>query len=410
MSYLIALLFLAGLATEARPASARPYSRASDLAAVEMEIRRWQNSLPSAEMEAVRTRLQSEADMRYLFYTHVGARSSHDFNDLIEASTQLHAKWMNDSHVGYVSVMPSASAYLLDCFPENLNAKNLAVICASNSLARLSSVPLLTAGIGLTVLTKPANRFPREFNSALVDLLPRADALAGILGVLNRVEMFMRQQGGSPTPGETTLVGNGSAVDRGIEVTRTLGTVEEFAASREAREKRETQAYFASIGEARPADPHSGHQKKLESNLLLFLKRRYDLTATNVAEVRAAFDRHVTVPALRERLLLAAYGSTNYSAAATSIIDPVNEGHLNAVTTTVGPAIQTDPATKSSKQAATHTVSERRSADPDLTPLAAASGVGVGHAALWLAFAGAAALIVLVLWRAQARRASGGQK
>ena len=388
-----------------------PYSRADELRRIEDELRRVDSSsvvVPSDFRERLRMRLQVQADQNYL-----RAQKSAGAEALVGVAEELHLRWQADSPSGYIAVLGLASSLLLDFSKRSDLATMQATRFGSNILVLLPTVPLPAASMGAGILANEHIWRPELPVSSLLDLQPREEGLKGMLVVVSRLETFM--QSFSPeaelaklSAEERFQIKSGdipSAVDG-----KRLSYAEQ-GRYRDLLKQIQDHRSFDKPPPDRPKDdPWTGHQGKLEKALASFVQKRYTLKPADLDEVQLALDIYAKDPALKERLVLAAYKGTNPFVGRTPTFKPIAEDEAKAAATTSEPAAKQGAEITSAKKATTQPVTDLQPTASDSVPMATASRVSVGNSVHWLAFAGAAALIVAVLWRAQARGNPGRGK
>jgi hypothetical protein len=164
------------------------------------------------------------------------------------------------------------------------------------------------------------------------------------------------------------------------------------------REKSEFRAWFG--------PQNNDRREGLLKDITNHINRAFTMTPADLAIVQASLEKHIPNPAFRERLVLAAYKGTNPFAVpvqgeeGTAKIGP-RRAKADSKQVIVAKAVGTE---------GTQSVSIQPAAAVDSVPLATASGHSAGRSLLWLTFAGAITLIILLLWRARARGASGEPK
>ncbi|PAW81866.1 MAG: hypothetical protein B9S33_15965 [Pedosphaera sp. Tous-C6FEB] len=385
------------------------YSRERMLesAALQIEIIQSKRDVPEATKRDLIAEIVTRTDTSH--YTHLRFM----VRDPIAAmafARELETKWTGSTPSGYVQALSGLAVGLLRG-PPAFQDLEMSERLVRGSFERLPEVPTQVA-VGALL------RFSKDWEVASghrlvpMDWIPREAALDAYVRVLTDVNAVLKSINSNAYDGlterEAQALGSGVLPETFAGLTNRLDVIREFVKRREMLKEREF--YDTKSGKELDSDPWGGHEEKLHRAFTNHIHRHYTLSPADLDEVQVALEKYVKDPALKERLILAAYKGTNPFLGRTVNAKTVAVGGAQTSSSTGGIAAKHGAAAKPSTPTASQTVSGRRTEGADTLPLATTSGVSPGQGALWLGFAGAAALIVLVLWRAQTRGASGGPK
>lgn len=402
------LAFLIGCALVASSyGQVQPYSRVEDLAEVNRQILAHANSfgVTPASLEERRVNLTLAADIRYVHALGREAHKSGNADALAAAAQVLSLKWQTDEAAGRARVVSSASAKLLDFSVTNEAVRTLATDLSSRALVLLPEVPLSVAGLCASMLSIEHTWVQDLPTPSLLDLQPRANGLNGMLALAERVDGFMRnfspEAALAKLPRDERLKVKSGEIP--VQVDGHRLSYEEQSRYRDLLNQLQDFRYFAKTPPDGRGEAFTGHQGKLEKAVVVLIRKRYTLEPGDLDEVQLALDKYARDPALKERLVLAAYKGTNPFTGRTPTVRSAAEGKAKASASAGKAASQQGTAVQSVEKTPVPAVAGQPPAAADSGPLATTSGVSIGNSMLWLAFTGASALIVFVLWRAQAR-------
>lgn len=275
------------------------------------------------------------ADQSYLS----SFQKSQDGPGLITAIGELEAKWRKEALDGYVLVMASATIKVQDgifqrrYLQNEPNLEQVIQFYGSNVLVRLPFVSLETAGRAMRQLSKDVGGSWGEAYRTALDHIGRETALIPFLEVLNRVETLMA------IPATSESIGFTRAERDDFEsgwTPDTIGGVPLPASDRIDRIGR-LREFLNCRTRFGPGEPHhdkdgwSGWQKVLETGFTAFLQRHSTGSEADLDEVQQAFDKCLTAPGLRERIILAAYkGKNPFAGRRLSSLTPRNSSNALA--------------------------------------------------------------------------------
>lgn len=331
---------------------------------------------------------------------------------MISVADELHLKWETRAPSNYVAVLGRAISLLLDMSIKEPSATAKAAQYGGEILSRLPAAPLDPANLGAGYLLKNHALSPEQPAVVALDLLPRAEALNGVLAVMARVNDFM--QSFSP---EVELAKLPEEARRVVQAHATPEPQHgeflppaDFALYLEFVEKLERHRRFSKASSDPLDHGRAIFQVKREQALAEYIQRRYTLRPADLKELELLLDRHIKDPVLKERLVLAAFKGINPLAGRSPLAATTTQGQDQPGATRTISAVQQGAEDQHPLKSSRASGANQVQMAADSGPLAAASIGSIANLVLWLTIAGASALILLVLWRAQARGASGGPK
>ena len=326
---------------------------------------------------------------------------------LIAAIGELETKWRKDSPDGYVQVMASATIQVqfgicrLRYLQNEPNLEQVIQYYGSNVLTRLPFASLETAGRAMKQLSMDVGGSCGEDQRTALDQIGRETALAPYLELLNRVETLMA----IPAPSE--WIGFTTAEREDIESGGTPASIggvpvpanEQIDRADRIREFLHCRETFGPGEPQKVKDGWSGWQGVLETGFTAFLQRRYTGSETDLDEVQQAFDKCLTAPGLKERVILAAYKGKNpfadrrlssltqrsFSHALVGIVRPVSAGETVPQTPVVGSpaALPAVPRSVGGETGSPMAISVSSATKRSLPYLPLASVLAVGLVLFW---------------------------
>lgn len=150
-------------------------------------------------------------------------------------------------------------------------------------------------------------------------------------------------------------------------------------------------------------NPADARKPKLEKEMAAFVNKRFTSSVEDLSELQQLFEKHIRSPELRQRLILATFNGTN------PFLGLPGQAQVSKRSSWLDRLL----ALKAREQAVAGPATKNSATDqhPSASgPLASTTAVSGRTTGLWAAFAGAGALILFVLWRAQARGNPGRGK
>lgn len=282
----------------------------------------------------------------------------------------------------------------------------LAADFAATVLRQMGTASLTAQDESMLVLV--GKYLPQLGRAAPLDWVDRQAALSSYLNLIQSVELHLErprpsvEQSHTWKPGRTILID--PAVARDDEEKARF----EFAIKAYHKHQDEYRV-FSEDDSIRYyfGNTSTGRRPKLEKEMSAFINKRYSMSTEDLIELQQLFEKHIRSPELRQRLILATFNGTNpFLGLAGPVQAAKRSSWLDQFRTQK--EREQSAAVAATKQSTTTSGTEHRSEASN--PLASTSGGGAGRILLWLTFAGATALIVLLFWRAQLRRTSGGPK
>lgn len=378
------------------------YSRERMLesAALQIETIQRDRNIPLLEKRDRVAEIITQTDATHFSYLRFTVR---DPVAVMTFARELETKWTGNTPSGYVQALSSLAVGLLRGPPAYQDLE-MSERLVRGSFDLLPEVPTKVA-LGALLRFNMDWEVSSERRLVPMDWIPRDAALDSYVRVLGDVNAFLKNVNSNAYAGLTDSEVRSLGFDVWPETfagrTNTLEARREFAQRREMLKAREY--YDSKVGKNLDNDPWGGHEEKLQRAFTNHLQRHYSMAPADLDEVQLALDKFVKDPALKERLVLAAYKGTNPFTGRTPIAKQAAEGKAKAGASTDKATVQQSKAAQSVKKTTAQSVTDQPPAAADSGPLATASGVSMGNSLLWLAFVGAGALIAAVLWRAQAR-------
>lgn len=247
-------------------------------------------------------------------------QTSKDGPGLLSAIEELETKWRTGPLDGYVQVMAAATIAVQKWsgYPaywrSEPNLEQVIQYHASNVLRRLPLVSLETAGRAMRQLAADVGGNCGENQRTALDRIGRDAALIPFLELLNRIETLMAIPANSGSIGFTRA--ERDDFESGFDP-ESIGGVPVPASERSdrfgrLREFLHCREIFGSGGDPQKVtDGWTGWQGVLETRFTTFVQRHYTESEADLDEVQQAFDKCLTAPGLKERIILAAYRGTN---------------------------------------------------------------------------------------------------
>lgn len=387
------------------------YSREDRLRRLEDERARIESNSALTANEKCQTieEIMAQADGNHL--AHLKWADGGRLDELVYPfAVEMETKWQNATKVGYVQALSTVAVGLLDRFSVSAQEMEMARRLVEGSVERLADVPTRVAVGALYRFSVSQGR--NETPIIPMDWIPREQALAEYLRVLTDVREFLK------TPEDSVFVGLTEAEKRyflsGHTPTSTGGVLNTPADDETYRKRREFLADRKFYDDKPGSDPkyelRYGNELRLQGALTNHLQRHFTMAPADLDIIQLALDKYVKDPGLKERIVLAAYKGTNPFIGRT----PAAKSAAVAVVQPDAPTPKTESSKGALAKGVTKTFSPTMAPEPPTGvgsgPLATTPAVSGRNSGLWAAFAGAGALILFVLWRAQARGNPGRGK
>lgn len=388
-----------------------PYNRTNDLRRIEESLARFDNQpgVIRGGREAARyhewLRMHTNSDHHYLI-------AQRDVESLLNVTEELHLKWQTLAPSSYYAVLGRALYELQKRFPKEPSSEPKVAQIGAEILTRLPALPLREANWAVHGLLRVPGQLPEPLLRSALDLLPRAEALNGVLAVQARVDDFVRSFLPAveleKLPASVRRVAEADPAQY-FDLASSLhpdnfDLLQDFMANRDLH-RTLTQRTAGS-----PESGESEYQRTMVTALAGYIQRNYSQSPADLKELHRALDLHIKDPVFKERLVMAAFKGTNPLATLLPVAKDAATTPSNATVPARKPAAHMATASPTAKQSRTPFVTEPQAAACDPVPLATASFLDFRRSVLWLTSGGAAALILFVLWRAQARGNPGRDK
>jgi hypothetical protein len=291
----------------------------SDLSEVQPRIPHggnFQSSQQPKSLDLERSRIEQLTQADYSDFLRF--EKVRDGKGLLSAATSLNSRWSSENPDGYVRVIASAAVMLLRhsqsgyLLAGDAEVGPVVASFGSNVLNRLSNVSLAAAGRAMFQLCLDVGD-ERDGGKVVADVVAREAVLNPYLSLLNRIEsrmavsatnawdVFTKEEQRNLKSGVPPSTLGGVAVSE-REIEDRLFNIRELIRDHEM---------FGPPGTNNVRAGFSDWQRRLEGAFAAFLHRRYSDSDDDLDEVQQALDKHLVVPGLKERIILAAYNGTN---------------------------------------------------------------------------------------------------